>query len=65
MEKNAKIYVAGHRGMVGSAIVRELERKLLDVSKATNLGWTYKTELEEGIRLSYEDFLNNPMRAER
>ena len=27
-------------------------RKLLDVSKATNLGWTYKTELEEGIRLS-------------
>ena len=24
MDKNAKIYVAGHRGMVGSAIVREL-----------------------------------------
>lgn len=31
-------------------------RKLLDVSKATKLGWTYKTELEEGIRLAYEDF---------
>ena len=27
MEKSAKIYVAGHRGMVGSAIVRELERQ--------------------------------------
>lgn len=27
MEKNAKIYVAGHRGMVGSAIVRKLENK--------------------------------------
>jgi GDP-L-fucose synthase len=27
MEKDAKIYVAGHRGMVGSAICRELERK--------------------------------------
>ncbi len=27
MEKNAKIYVAGHRGLVGSAIVRELNRK--------------------------------------
>ena len=40
-------------------------RKLLDVSKATSLGWTYKTELEDGIRLAYEDFLNNPMRAER
>lgn len=40
-------------------------RKLLDVSKATKLKWTYKTELEDGIRLSYEDFLNNPIRAER
>ena len=26
MEQEAKIYVAGHRGMVGSAIVRELQR---------------------------------------
>ena len=25
MEKDAKIYVAGHRGMVGSAIIRRLE----------------------------------------
>ena len=40
-------------------------RKLLDVSKATGSGWTYQTELEDGIRLSYEDFLNNPIRAER
>ena len=34
-------------------------RKLLDVSKATRLGWTYKTELEDGIRLAYEDFLSS------
>jgi GDP-L-fucose synthase len=27
MEKNARIYVAGHRGMVGSAIVRKLEHE--------------------------------------
>jgi len=40
-------------------------RKLLDVSKLSSLGWHYKTELEEGIRLTYADFLNNPMRAER
>lgn len=40
-------------------------RKLLDVSKAKALGWKYKTELEEGIKLAYADFLNNPMRAER
>ena len=40
-------------------------RKLLDVSKAKALGWTYSTELEEGVRLAYADFLNNPVRAER
>lgn len=40
-------------------------RKLLDVSKSAALGWQYQTELEEGIRLAYEDFLQNPMRAER
>lgn len=40
-------------------------RKLLDVSKAKALGWTYKIELPEGIKLAYEDFLSNPMRAER
>ena len=40
-------------------------RKLLDVSKAKELGWTYKTELEDGIRMAYDDFLHNPMRAER
>ena len=40
-------------------------RKLLDISKAAALGWTYQTELEEGIRLAYKDFLENPMRAER
>jgi len=40
-------------------------RKLLDVSKAEKLGWKYHTEIEDGLKLSYEDFLNNPMRAER
>ena len=34
-------------------------RKLLDVSKAAALGWTYHTELEDGIRLAYEDFRQN------
>lgn len=40
-------------------------RKLLDISKLERLGWHYTTELEEGIRLTYEDFLKSPMRAER
>ena len=40
-------------------------RKLLDVTKAERLGWKYRTELEDCSCLSYADFLNNPMRAER
>ena len=40
-------------------------RKLLDVSKLTALGWTYKTELREGIALAYDDFLHSEVRAER
>ncbi|MCD8207529.1 MAG: GDP-L-fucose synthase [Bacteroidales bacterium] len=33
-------------------------RKLLDVSKATALGWFPRTPLSVGIRLAYEDFLS-------
>lgn len=33
-------------------------RKLMDVSKLAALGWTYKTELSDGIALAYNDFLN-------
>ena len=40
-------------------------RKLLNVSKLKNLGWQYKTELEQGIALAYEDFLTNAVRTER
>ncbi len=31
--------------------------KLQDVSKLTALGWRYKTELKDGIRVAYQDFL--------
>lgn len=40
-------------------------RKLLDVSKLEKLGWKYHTELKDGIKLAYEDFLHSEMRAER
>ncbi len=33
-------------------------RKLLDVSKADSLGWRYSIDLENGIRLAYQDFLS-------
>lgn len=34
-------------------------RKLLDISKIKNLGWESKTELTEGIQITYEWFLKN------
>lgn len=40
-------------------------RKLLDVSKLEGLGWKYHTELEEGIALTYDDFLHSEIRVER
>jgi GDP-L-fucose synthase len=32
-------------------------RKLMDVSKLAAKGWVYKTELEDGIRLAYADYI--------
>ncbi|WP_048908374.1 GDP-L-fucose synthase [Pedobacter sp. V48] len=32
-------------------------RKLMDVSKLHSLGWKHEIELEEGIKLAYQDFL--------
>lgn len=59
--------VVGYEGEIlwDSSKPNGTPRKLLDVSKAKKLGWTYKTELEDGIRMTYKDFLENPMRAER
>jgi len=34
--------------------------KKMDVSKLEKLGWKYKLTLEEGIRETYNDFINNP-----
>ena len=34
-------------------------RKLLDVSRLHSLGWQHKTNLEEGLKKTYEWFLNN------
>jgi len=35
------------------------QRKLMDVSRLTELGWKYKTELRDGITTTYEWFLEN------
>jgi GDP-L-fucose synthase len=34
-------------------------RKLLDVTKLKNLGWSAKTTIDEGIRVTYQWFLDN------
>ena len=34
-------------------------RKLLDVSKLKELGWSYKTSLKEGIEKTYADYVKN------
>ncbi len=34
------------------------ERKLMDVSFLNAQGWSYKTELKEGIKIAYQDFLS-------
>ena len=34
-------------------------RKLMDTSRLTALGWQFKTPLEEGLKLSYQWFLDN------
>ncbi|WP_298780244.1 GDP-L-fucose synthase [uncultured Polaribacter sp.] len=53
--------VTGHSGQ----IVWDAEkpdgtpRKLMDVSKMKNLGWSYSVELEEGIQKTYNWFLEN------
>ncbi len=39
-------------------------RKVMDMSKATAMGWHYKTELEDGLRLAYEDFLSRQERKD-
>ncbi len=51
MEKNSKIYVAGHRGMVGSAIVRELRRQ-----GYTEIVMCSRAELDLTRQADVEDF---------
>lgn len=53
MKKDSKIYVAGHRGLVGSAIVRELKKK----GYINILGRTHK-ELDLMSSTEVENFFN-------
>lgn len=39
--------------------------RLLDCSKIHSLGWKHKIELEEGVKIMYEDYLQNSKRVLR
>jgi GDP-L-fucose synthase len=51
----------GHQGEIiwDSTKPDGTPRKLMDVSKMKEIGWTYSTELEEGIQKTYEWFLEH------
>ena len=53
MDKNTKIYIAGHRGMVGSAVWRALEKK-----GYTNLLGKKSSELDLRNQQAVNDFYN-------
>lgn len=53
MEKNSKIYVAGHKGLVGSAIVRKLKEE-----GYTNLILRTKTELDLRDQRAVKNFFS-------
>lgn len=79
MEKTAKIYVAGHRGMVGSALVRKLEKegysnivtrtsKELDLRNQQQVNAFFQTEKPDYVFLAAAKVggivANNTYRAE-
>ena len=53
--------VVGHQGNIlwDASKPDGTPRKLMDVSKMTKLGWRYTTELEVGLKKTYEWFQNN------
>ena len=53
--------IIGHKGNIiwDSSKPDGTPRKLMNVSKMKEIGWSYKTELEEGLKKTYDWFLNN------
>jgi GDP-L-fucose synthase len=53
--------ITGHKGEIQWDTTKPdgTPRKLMDVSRMKEAGWTYNIELEDGIRSTYEWFLGN------
>lgn len=52
--------VVGYHGQIQWDTTKPngMPRRLVDVSKATAMGWTAQTTLKDGIKLAYRDFLD-------
>jgi GDP-L-fucose synthase len=52
--------IIGYKGEIRFDITKPdgTPRKLMDVSKLHNKGWKHTIELEEGIKLAYQDFIS-------
>lgn len=60
MDKNSKIYIAGHNGMVGSAILRNLENKEyknIVLKNSTELDLRRQQETEDFMLSEYPEFV--------
>ena len=53
--------IVGHKGKIlwDSSKPDGTPRKLMDISKMKELGWSYSTELEDGVKKTYRWFLDN------
>ena len=53
--------IVGHKGKIlwDSSKPDGTPRKLMDISKMKELGWSYSTELEDGVKKTYQWFLDN------
>ena len=53
--------IIGHQGKIIWDATKPdgTPRKLMDISKMQAMGWTYTTELEEGVKKTYQWFLEN------
>ena len=53
--------ITGHQGKIlwDDSKPDGTPRKLMDISKMKELGWVYSTELEDGIKKTYQWFLEN------
>jgi len=53
--------ITGHQGEIiwDASKPDGTPRKLMDISKMHDLGWKHKIDLEEGIQMTYDWFLEN------